>query len=715
MAGRWFRTLRARLMAILMIAAIPALAIQFYSLHRQEAEVTNEANRTLHTLARSQAIAIGELLSRILHMLVAVSHFQSIQTLDPSGSLQTLAALSKESRDYAEIAVFLPDGSLLAGNTRLRKDFDDDDDDEDDEEYERSSPKPIRPGPTGRAFAKGLAGRDWFQRVLKERSFAVSGYQENPIAGIPEVAIAHPVLDHNGNLVAVAAASVPIATLKERLKSMLPPLAKVGVLDKEAQVLVSLPEGPKDVSGRPLKRSDIVSAILNQGDGVAKGFDKDGIECLYGFSRVVVGSYDTGLRVVASMPCVLVSKGIERHFMWNIVVTLGAWSIAIGLMWWAGGRAIVKPIERLERSASELKEGNFRVRTGIQKGALEVLGLSRAFDSLASSLEETMAARDAAVEELSKVNESLEAKVASRTLELSQKNLELERANRQKSEFLATMSHELRTPLNAIIGFSELLKDGVVGDLNVEQRSLMEDIFSQGQHLLALINDILDFSKIEAGKMELDFSLVDLKGLLEESLKFVEASAFSRGIALELKADPSLPPVEADAKRLKQVIVNLLSNAVKFSRKGGVVTLSAKEASLCELKRALEIENLGTSKDLVGKERANFVLIAIEDSGVGIPNDGMERLFKPFEQLDGSLSRKHEGTGLGLSIVKSFVELHRGVVTFVSEVGRGSRFSVWLPLTDQDPVGGRGGRELERCPLSNRGIRKHEGAIKPAP
>jgi signal transduction histidine kinase len=677
MVDRLFRTLRVRLLAIIVVAAIPALAVQVFSLHRQEEEAEVEANRTLHTVARTQALALGELFNRVIQVLVAVSHFQSVQTLDSIGTLVAFSALSKELPGYAEIAVFLPNGQLLAGNTRFS-------DDGDENEDKPRKPKPIQPGRAKRAFGRGVLERSWFQHVLNERSFTVSGYQENSFTNVPEVVFAYPALRQDGSLVAVLAASVPLSTLEERLKNVLPPLAKVGVIDAQGRVLVDLSGSPTPLLGKTLHHPLVVQTILRQGDGVTRGFNRSGVECLYGFSRVSIGQYDTGLKVVVSMPCVLVFRGIERHFLWNIAVTLGAWLMALGLLWWAGGRVIVKPIERLGQSASDLRRGNFSARTGIQTGASEVLELSEAFDDLASSLEKTMADRDAALEELRDLNASLETIVADRTRELSSKNLELERANRQKSEFLAMMSHELRTPLNAIIGFSELLNDGVVGDVSQEQRSCIEDILSQGQHLLSLINDILDLSKLEAGMMELELSEVDIPGLVQSSLSFVKVRAANHGIKLATDLDPGLGTIKADTKKLKQVLVNLLSNAVKFTKDGGEVRILVRLVSAEAFNRVLEHEFVGALADrTLSFER--FVRIVVEDTGIGIPKEEKGRLFKPFEQLDGSLSRKHEGSGLGLAIVKRLIELHDGAVTLASEVGRGSRFSIWVPLRRHAP------------------------------
>lgn len=673
--GRLFRTLRARLLAILLVAAVPALAIQVYSLQRQEAEMAAEANSTLYTLARTQAQTLGEVLGRVMHVLLAVSNSPPVQKLDAQGSLAILKALSKESEDYAEIAVFLPDGRLLAGTSRFRHE----DADDDDDKGELHKPRGILPGRAQQVYEPSVVKRAWFQKVIRDGSFAVSELQENPVGRIPEVVIAYGASRQDGRLMAVLAASIPAKTLEERLESEMSHIARIEVIDQSGSVLVALPFRRGQILGKRLQGVGIVRTVLSQGNGVTKGVDHAGVECLYGFSRVKVGQLDSGLSVLVSMPRALVSKGIERRFLWNMAVTLGAWLLALGLLWWAGGRAILRPIERLEKSASELRKGNFSARAGIDQGASEVLELSKAFDGLASSLEKTMAARDAALEELRNVNASLETAVAERTRELSTKNIELERASRQKSEFLAMMSHELRTPLNAIIGFSELLKDDVVGELSPEQRSCAEDIFNQGQHLLSLISDILDLSKVEAGKMELELSEVDIPGLVRSSLNFVKARASSHGIKLVFDLDPALGTIEADAKKLKQALVNLLSNAVKFTYDGGEVRILAKLASKEEFQSAIEQQALGALADGASSVE-RFVCISVEDTGIGISEEGMRKLFKPFEQLDGSLARKHEGTGLGLVIVKSFVELHGGAATLFSEVGRGSRFSVWIPL-----------------------------------
>jgi PAS domain S-box-containing protein len=262
---------------------------------------------------------------------------------------------------------------------------------------------------------------------------------------------------------------------------------------------------------------------------------------------------------------------------------------------------------------------------------------------------------------------------------LQEKNVELENASRMKSEFLATMSHELRTPLNAIIGFSEALKDGLIGEMSTTQHEYIGDIFSSGQHLLSLINDILDLSKVEAGMMALELEEVDLKAMLSNSLSIVKEKAAAQHISLEFETSEDLGLVQLDMRKTKQIIYNLLSNAVKFSANGGRVTLRGRRvarARVGKLSGARPVHSF----PLVENEYSEFIEISVSDSGIGISKENMTKLFQAFSQIDSSLARKFEGTGLGLAMVKLMVELHGGTVAVASAEGEGASFAVWLPI-----------------------------------
>jgi signal transduction histidine kinase/CheY-like chemotaxis protein len=270
----------------------------------------------------------------------------------------------------------------------------------------------------------------------------------------------------------------------------------------------------------------------------------------------------------------------------------------------------------------------------------------------------------------------LGAELANANEALAAKNCQLEQANRLKSEFLANMSHELRTPLNAIIGFSEILREGLAGDMTAEQRQFAADIHVSGRHLLSLISDVLDLSKVEAGSMELAQEAVDVAPLLESCLVAVRERALARRLDLRTEIDHALGTIEGDSRKLKQIVYNLLSNAVKFTDQGGEVRLMARRVDRA---RIGAVGN--TAGRLLRPSAADeeFIEIAVDDTGIGIAAPDLARLFEPFVQVDASLTRRHEGTGLGLALVLRLIAVHEGGLAVASVPGRGSRFTVWLP------------------------------------
>ncbi|HAX78692.1 MAG TPA: histidine kinase [Cyanobacteria bacterium UBA11372] len=229
-------------------------------------------------------------------------------------------------------------------------------------------------------------------------------------------------------------------------------------------------------------------------------------------------------------------------------------------------------------------------------------------------------------------------------------------ASKAKSEFLANMSHELRTPLTAILGLSEVLREETFGPLTAKQHQKLATIEQSGQHLLELINDVLDLSKIEAGKMELQLAPTDISGLCNASLAFVRQQAHQKRIQLSCQVPPRLGKIEIDERRMRQVLINLLSNSVKFTPEGGEVWI--------------EIQ--------ADRER-EIVQFSVVDNGIGIAPQDINKLFRPFVQLDGAFNRRYAGTGLGLALVRQVVELHGGSVSLESELGKGSRFTASVP------------------------------------
>ena len=306
----------------------------------------------------------------------------------------------------------------------------------------------------------------------------------------------------------------------------------------------------------------------------------------------------------------------------NLFVAVGGISVllALGLgllLSWA----LVDPIQRTEARLAEIAEGDFSGRLDVPNR--DELG-------------------------------SLAANVNRMNDELRRLYGELETASRHKSEFLANMSHELRTPLNAIIGFSQVLRQRLFGEINEKQEEYLDDILSSGNHLLSLINDVLDLSKVEAGQVELEVAAFSLREALERGVVMVREPAAEGGVRLSLEPAPDVDIVEGDERRVRQVVFNLLSNAVKFTPTGGSVVVATER---------------------VGEE----VQVSVTDTGPGIAPEDQERIFEEFQQTDVGVTER-EGTGLGLALSRRLVELHGGRIWVESEPGRGSRFVFTLPL-----------------------------------
>jgi signal transduction histidine kinase len=342
-----------------------------------------------------------------------------------------------------------------------------------------------------------------------------------------------------------------------------------------------------------------------------------------------------------SVPTDTIRSGV--HF--NRAILLST-AIAAALLIMAGSYVIVryvivKPVKHLKEVSDAISSGELNVRSEIQTGD-EFEDLSHAFNRMLRGLVNMQ-------DRLRKVNTDLDRKVD----ELAQANLALYESNRLKSDFLATMSHELRTPLNSILGFSEVLLSSE--QLNDKQQRWVRNIQSSGDRLLNLINDILDLAKIEAGKMQIRPADLNIYEVCEGLLAMFRQIAEKKNIELRGQLEPGLPTMRQDALKLQQILSNLLSNAIKFTPEGGRVLLKVEAGPEC-------------------------AIIKVIDTGVGIVADERELVFEKFRQGGNPLTREHAGTGLGLSIVRELSKLLGGEVSLHSELGRGSTFTVRLPL-----------------------------------
>lgn len=318
---------------------------------------------------------------------------------------------------------------------------------------------------------------------------------------------------------------------------------------------------------------------------------------------------------------------------------------------------VVGLLTMTKHEANYYTDGDVKLVAAFANQAAIAITNARLYEQVQEELVERMRAQ----RELQEERALLAQRVEERTSELKEANEQLTAALRTKDEFLATMSHELRTPLNAIMLLSESMQNGVYGGVVERQVSVLNNVKQSARHLLSLINDILDMSKIEAGMFDLDIGPVAAAAICRNSLQIVEESARSKGIELVHSIAPDVDSVAGDERRLAQILVNLLSNAIKFTPDGGKVGL-----------------------EVVANPSNDMVDFVVWDTGIGISQADMTKLFQPFVQLDSKLSRLYEGTGLGLALVDRLAKLHGGNVTLESEVDKGSRFCVSIPRQDAE-------------------------------
>ena len=343
-----------------------------------------------------------------------------------------------------------------------------------------------------------------------------------------------------------------------------------------------------------------------------------------------------------------------RGKIWRTALLLAAFlaaGIALSVLL---ARRLVRPVKQMRTAAARIGAGAYDERIELRRRD-ELGGLADELNGMAASLQASV--------------QSLEQRVEERTLELqqalaelSQKGRQLEVASEHKSEFLANMSHELRTPLNAIIGFSQVLRKRMFGEINAKQEEYLDDILSSGNHLLSLINDVLDLAKVEAGQVELEVATFSLREALERGVVMVREPAVKKGVRLSLALAPDVDLVDGDERRLRQVVYNLLSNAVKFTPGGGCIDVASSRVN-------------------------GEVRVSVTDTGPGIAPEDHERIFEEFQQTDVGVDQR-EGTGLGLALSKRLVELHGGRIWVESEPGQGSRFVFTLPIEQGSRHGG---------------------------
>ena len=439
--------------------------------------------------------------------------------------------------------------------------------------------------------------------------------------------------------------STHINKVKTNLKDSIQSKSIAKALSDSLETGISPPVDPRKplediVSGRRL--IVVMRPILNE---------KDCYHC-HGSSKKVLGGIVVRLDAERTYAQVVAQRNR------TIMIVLFLIPIAIVLVFLMVNQLVRHPVERLADKAKKFAEGDMSVKVDVKTDD-EIGILGQTFNYM--------------VDSVSSFSNKLEAEVKRKSALLNERtrlmNL-LERANKDlremdkmKSTFLANMSHELRTPMNAIIGYTDLLIDGVDGPVNEEQDKSLNKVATNARHLLQLINDVLDISKIEAGKMKINPKELDLRWLIESATPTLEPQIRMKGITLTVNVPDELPHVYGDEARLKEVLINLLSNAIKFTHEGGI-TISAKLSE----------------RGVKPGEAPLFMEICVADTGIGIREEDVGKIFDKFVQADLTTIRQYEGTGLGLSIARGLISLHKGMIWVTSKLEEGSTFCFTLPL-----------------------------------
>ena len=331
------------------------------------------------------------------------------------------------------------------------------------------------------------------------------------------------------------------------------------------------------------------------------------------------------------------------NLIWITISGLLAATGAMVAFYMIAQRIILRPIRQLRGLVNNVAEGNLEVRSAIKTND-EYERLSDALNHMLDSLQESQ-------EKLRQANVKLDAKIA----QLSDRNIELFKANKLKSEFLANMSHEFRTPLNSILGFAQLLSEKPASDFEKSKR-YADNIITSGRSLLNMINDLLDLAKAEAGKIEVKVSKTNISELCQSLINFFSPMTDQKQIDVTLKLDKNLPLVQTDSGKVQQILYNLLSNAVKYTPDDGHIEIAAQR-----------LDDLN-------------VRISIADSGPGIAKSDHDKIFEKFRQLDGSITRNSSGTGLGLAISRELADMLAGTISLESDLGKGCVFHLDIPI-----------------------------------
>jgi signal transduction histidine kinase/CheY-like chemotaxis protein/HPt (histidine-containing phosphotransfer) domain-containing protein len=613
--------LTGRMFLLVVIAVLPALVIQGVNEYTLRSSREDDIRQRVIQITKQFGEEMKEVREGASQLLVALGELDAVQEHDDNACNATFAKLKARFESYAYLGAADANGKVFCS----------------------SRPQVVT----------SIADKEFFKRAFSEGDLAVGNYFLDPVTGEKLIHFAHLYRQPNG-APGVVFAALDLAWLSEHLKERgLTESQSILIADRLGNIIARLPH-PEQLVGKNMRKSH--EGIM---DGDTAGWEEakgvDGLARIFGYVPVALPPKDFFLS--AGQAKAEAFEPIDAATKRGILLILLGLLAASYLAWIGGRKFIQRPISELLDVTGEWEKGNYDARVDIEDHSTEIGRLGSAFNKMADALATRHAAQQRAEEQLRHLNATLESRIERRTIEL-------EEANRAKSQFLAKMSHEIRTPVNGVLGMLELL---VQTKLGPTQRRYIDTARRSAEALLGIINGILDISKIEAGKVELDQAEFDLRELIEEVMETFTDIAYGKGLDLTCAIPTDLPTaVVGDAGRLRQILTNLVGNAVKFTETGEV---------------GVRVEPIQIDRS------AAFIAFEVKDTGIGIAPDKQEHIFDAFAQADSSTTRRYGGTGLGLTIAKQLCEMMGGVIELKSEPGQGSTFRFTARFDRQEAPG----------------------------